>query len=94
MISITRRRQADGCSPAERGAYVTDGKRLFRVISPADPALGTADAVLEDCATLRWRIHTVAELFWVPLWRVRPDADLLDGDLRMADACLVGTLRP
>jgi len=62
-----------GCRPAGRDEYVTDGLRLWRVIAPADPALGTEDAVLEDCATLDWSIRTVAELYWLPLWRVVPD---------------------
>jgi len=60
------------CRPAERGEYVTDGTRLYRVIAPADPQLGFEDAVLEDCEALTWRIHTVAELWWIPMWRVSP----------------------
>lgn len=74
MLSLTRQRPATGCHPAERGAYVTDGTHLYRVIAPADPALGTKDAVLEDCATLTWRIHSVAELFWIPLRPISEEA--------------------
>jgi hypothetical protein len=67
MISLSRQPRVSSCRPAERGAYVTDGTHLYRVIAPADPEIGTKDAVLEDCATLVWRIHGVAELYWIPL---------------------------
>jgi hypothetical protein len=92
MFSVPRRRTNQSCRPAERGAYVTDGTRLFRVIAPADPQLGTEDAVLEDCATLEWRIHTVAELYWIPLSPVRQHTDRIDGHLRMAQAGPAATL--
>lgn len=103
-MRLTARRSPDAvCRPAERDEYVTDGRRLYRVIAPADPTLGTRDAVLEDCATLTWRTYTVAELFWTqwepvrrdgatePVWR---DPDPLHGDLRMADRRRGGTLAP
>ena len=35
--------------------YVTDGRRLLRVISRPDRALGVRTAVLEDCRTLELR---------------------------------------
>lgn len=104
MLSLNRRRPRVRCQPANRGDYVTDGARLFRVIAPADPQLGTQDAVLEDCATLCWRIHTVAELWWIPMWLVRRRdepavepvavADGLGGDLRMASGPVPATLQP
>jgi hypothetical protein len=60
----TRRR------PADHHGYVTDGERLYRVVSPLNPELGIDDAVLEDCATLQWRVYTHAELWWLRLREV------------------------
>ncbi|MBX5443075.1 MAG: hypothetical protein IRZ32_16300, partial [Solirubrobacteraceae bacterium] len=60
----TRRR------PADRHGYVTDGERLYRVVSPVDVELGIDDAVLEDCATLQWRVYSHVELWWLRLREV------------------------
>lgn len=62
-----RTRRAAGRRPADRRGYVTDGERLFRVVSPVDPELGIDDAVLEDCATLTWRVYSHVELWWLRL---------------------------
>jgi hypothetical protein len=29
---------------------------------------------LEDCVTLAWRVHSVAELFWIQLWPISTEA--------------------
>ena len=56
--------------PAEgRGRYVTDGRRLFRVVSALDPLLGEA-AELENCRTLEVRSYTPDELIDMRLRRV------------------------
>ena len=42
--------------------YVTDGRRLLRVVSPPDRALGLRTAVFEDCRTLELRVCRIREL--------------------------------
>ncbi|QEC49888.1 hypothetical protein FSW04_21505 [Baekduia soli] len=58
--------------PVPGGGYVTDGVRLFRVVTPLAPELGIHSAVLEDCATLRWRTYEGSELHRLRLRTVRP----------------------
>jgi hypothetical protein len=61
----------DHWSAVREEGYVTDGVRLFRVVAPLDPAFG--DAVLEDCATLRWRVYDGLQLWYLRLRRVETD---------------------
>jgi hypothetical protein len=42
--------------------YITDGRRLLRVISPPDRARGLRTAILEDCRTLELRTCRRREL--------------------------------
>jgi hypothetical protein len=53
------------------GSYVTDGRRLFRVVSPlaAPPELEAAE--LEDCMTLESDCYTAGELWAMRLILVR-----------------------
>jgi hypothetical protein len=55
------------------GVYVTDGRRLFRVIEPLDPVTGRR-AELEDCYTLRTRAYDSQELWTLQLHPVHPAA--------------------
>ena len=54
----------------DEGAYLTDGRRLFRVVAP----LGSLDrpdmAILEDCKTLELVTFTAEELGSMPLTSV------------------------
>ena len=65
------------------GAYVTDGRRLFRVVSPlaAPPDWETAE--LEDCATLETSSYTPAQLWAMGLVLVRR-VDLEDERVALA----------
>ena len=54
----------------ERGYYLTDGKRLFRVVSQFTTTL-TPYAELEDCATLTIDRYTPTELYVMGLRSVR-----------------------
>ena len=51
-----------GDVPASADEYVTDGRRLFRVIAPLAADRDIDSAVLEDCATLAWRAYSAAQL--------------------------------
>jgi hypothetical protein len=55
----------------EDGPYLTDGRRLFRVVSALDPNAEQPVAALEDCLTLQVRPYTPDELFAMRLRRVR-----------------------
>lgn len=52
------------------GVYVTDGYRLFRVISPGQSLFPSAE--LEDCLTLEVDRYFSDELYAMRLHRVRP----------------------
>jgi hypothetical protein len=56
------------------GSYVTDGLRLFRVVSPlaSGPELETAE--LEDCLTLEVETYSPGELWAMRLVLVRSAA--------------------
>lgn len=54
------------------GVYVTDGCRLFRVVSPGASLFPSAD--LEDCHTLRVERYYSDELYAMHLKRVPPAA--------------------
>jgi hypothetical protein len=73
---IGRRRVNDDTSaqpwPARRDEYLTDGRRLLRVIDPLDLQAGIETAVIEDCETLAWRTFTFPELWWLRLRIVSP----------------------
>jgi hypothetical protein len=71
-LTLSRRRKGSGRSadpsdPVVAGAYVTDGSRLFRVMSRLDPPSGVFGAVLEDCLTLDWRVYDSRELWHMAL---------------------------
>jgi hypothetical protein len=59
---------------AAGGSYVTDGRRLFRVVSPlaAPPDLEVAE--LEDCMTLETDSYSPGELWAMRLVLVRREA--------------------
>lgn len=42
--------------------YLSDGRRLFRVVSPFDPRDPSPSALLEDCATLDVQAYSPSEL--------------------------------
>lgn len=72
MSAITTR-VTEGAEQAESfapGVYVTDGVRLFRVISPGQSLFPSAE--LEDCMTLEVDRYFSDELFSMRLHRVEP----------------------
>ena len=56
------------------GTYVTDGQRLFRVMSPLSRPWRRSIAVLEDCRTLATGAYTAEELWHMALRRVKSAA--------------------
>jgi hypothetical protein len=56
------------------GAYVTDGRTLYRVISQFAPEADRVFASLEDCVTLEARAYSPEELHEMGLRPVRPTA--------------------
>ena len=56
------------------GAYITDGRRLFRVVSQFVPEAGQVFASLEDCMTLEVRAYSPHELRGMGLGPVRAPA--------------------
>lgn len=48
-------------------AYLTDGRRLFRVVSPLDPRQSHPSALLEDCRTLAVDPYSADELYGMGL---------------------------
>ena len=66
---------AVGVAGLDEGAYVTDGKRLFRVVRRLDPLRGAATAVLEDCLTLELRSYAAADLWEMRVRLVRAPSD-------------------
>ena len=59
----------------DEGAYVTDGRRLFRVVLRLDPPRGAAAAVLDDCVTLELRSFAAADLWEMGVRLVRPPSN-------------------
>ena len=55
---------------AAPGVYVTDGERLFRVVSPGRSLFPSAE--LEDCASLEVERYFADELYAMRLHRVQP----------------------
>ncbi len=56
-----------------RGSYVTDGKRLFRVVTQFPPRHRSPVAMLEDCHTLEVTPFSPDELYEMELRLVRTD---------------------
>jgi hypothetical protein len=54
------------------GSYLTDGRRLFRVVSPLTPPTRRGIATLEDCRTLDLGVYTAEELWHRALKPVVP----------------------
>lgn len=52
--------------------YLTDGQRLFRVVSPLDPRIERPVARLEDCHTLCVDAYSAGELYAMRLRTVLP----------------------
>ena len=55
-------------------SYLTDGRRLFRVVSPLVPGAGRVEASLEDCLTLEVTSFAAGELHTMGLRIVRAAA--------------------
>jgi len=66
------RRQAATVLPRS-GGYVTDGRKLFRVVSQFAFAGERLFASLEDCLTLDVRDYSPGELYAMRLQAVRTD---------------------
>jgi hypothetical protein len=63
---------AGSASPRDDGAYLTDGRRLFRVVWPLCSLERPDMAILEDCGTLCLTAFTSAELSLMRLTPVIP----------------------
>lgn len=64
-----RRHERSTCSPMR---YVTDGRRLFRIVSLFQPGAARPVAELEDCMTLEIGRYTPDDLFEMRLRPVNP----------------------
>ncbi len=62
------------CPPLVHDAYVTDGCRLYRVVSPFDPRDELPVALMEDCLTLELLPYSPAALYAMGLRAARPQA--------------------
>jgi hypothetical protein len=62
---------AGAAGPFAADQYLTDGRRLFRVVSRFDPRSAEGFAVLENCFTLDVDTYTPDELFAMELRTVR-----------------------
>jgi hypothetical protein len=61
-------------APLVADSYLTDGRRLFRVVSRFADSVGHAFASLEDCLTLEVREYSPGELYEMrlrPVWTRR-----------------------
>lgn len=63
LLSFRSPSGSAGVAGLDEGAYVTDGKRLFRVVRRLRPDRGAAPAVLEDCLTLELQSYAAADLW-------------------------------
>ncbi|HUA48780.1 MAG TPA: hypothetical protein VMA77_26340 [Solirubrobacteraceae bacterium] len=63
---------AGSASPRDDGAYLTDGRRLFRVVWPLCSRERPDMAILEDCSTLCLTAFTSGELSAMRLTPVTP----------------------
>lgn len=59
-----------------RSRYLTDGRRLFRVISSSNPAFELSFATLEDCLTLAVRTYTAEDMLALAMRPVHAGAAL------------------
>jgi hypothetical protein len=59
-------------SPHGDGAYLTDGRRLFRVVAPLRSLERPDMAILEDCKTLNLVAFTADELSSMRMTPVTP----------------------
>lgn len=70
------------------GAYLTDGRRLLRVVSQLDPRARRLFAALEDCLTLEIKRYSGDELYGMGLRLVRLQAAVnlaeAEGDRRIS----------
>ena len=76
-MSLTRLQPSRALAAVTRlvpDSYLTDGKRLLRVVSLIDPRADCASASLEDCLTLEVRAYSPDELVAMGLRRVRGPA--------------------
>ena len=55
-------------------SYLTDERRLFRVVSPLVPGAGRVEASLEDCLTLEVTSYAPGQLYTMGLRTVRAAA--------------------
>lgn len=64
---------------AEADHYLTDGRRLYRVVNPFLIEGLDRATVLEDCLTLEARLYTARELWAMRLRRVahQPERELV-----------------
>jgi hypothetical protein len=67
-ISLARR-TIPPAAAARPDAYLTDGRRLFRVVEQLDPSL-ERPALLEDCMTLELHPYSPTELWEMGLREV------------------------
>lgn len=71
--SSRRPPRADERAIANR--YLTDGRRLFRVVSEFSPGTKAPTALLEDCSTLAVKPYSPTELYEMGLRPVRRDVE-------------------
>ncbi len=71
------RRREGGFTLPRSGGYLTDGHRLFRVVSQFVFAGDRVLASLEDCLTLDVRAYAPSELYELRLRQVRSEAATL-----------------
>jgi hypothetical protein len=62
----------DDVAELGKGAYLTDGARLFLVVRPCAPPDG--EVVLEDCLTLEQTSYAATDLWDLCVRRVTPAA--------------------
>lgn len=73
-FSKTIHRSPQPASSPARGSYLTDGQRLFRVVTQLPPRHDSPFALLEDCHTLEVRPFAPDELYGMGLRLVRAGA--------------------
>jgi hypothetical protein len=73
LLSAVRRRLAPSTPPHPfaTGSYLTDGRRLFRVVSHFTPGAAQLQSSIEDCLTLEVSAHAPSELYSMRLRPVR-----------------------
>lgn len=73
LIQTVRQRLALSAPPHPfaTGSYLTDERRLFRVVSQFTPGAAQVFASLEDCLTLEISAHVPSDLYSMRLRAVR-----------------------